>query len=184
MTQADASKWYRFDILFAEVINYSLYHLVPSSRISLIKSLMKRRKRGQSMSSICCRNFNLFHRSCITWMREIRAVDFFENLVSNSFVSFPRITEMYVRSTDEGWHWKLPILAEVLKIKPVRVVRSRELAKKRESKNDENEMNTAGISRRENYIFFLFTPLLCRALNLLARKSSKRLTPMLPLHPS
>lgn len=35
-------------------------------------------------------------------------------------------------------------------------VRSCKLAKKRESKNDENEMNDAvGISQEENYVFFL-----------------------------
>lgn len=123
MTQAGASGRYRFDV--AEAINYNFYHLVLSSRISLVRSLMKRRKRGQSMSSIRCRNFNFFHRSCVVY-REWETRGWFLREFS---VKFVRLSPSYVSANNGNirsvnrWRmtlklWKLPTLAEVPKTKP------------------------------------------------------------------
>lgn len=94
--------------------------------------------------------------------------------------TFPRVTEAYVRSADEGWHWNYEshrLLRKFSKQNQVRIVCSRESEKKRESANDENEMNDAGISREEDYVFFSFYTSLVSYTQFPSLRS-KRLTPM------
>jgi len=94
--------------------------------------------------------------------------------------TFPRVTEAYVRSADEGWHWNYEshrLLRKFPKQNQVRIVCLRKSEKKRESANDENEMNDAGISREEDYIFFSFYTSLVSYTQFPSLRS-KRLTPM------
>lgn len=189
MTQAGASARYRFDVAFAEAINYNFYHSIP--RISLVRSLMKRRKREQSTRprftivistfwserTVSCNVRNI--RSCSSRTSRIRCR-------RSSPLTFPRAAEAHVRSARWGMTlklWKSPTPAKVSEAKPS-PNRSFDASQRRnviEERWKRDERRGGHKSTRELRFSFLFTPLSCRALNLPARKSSKRLTPMPPV---
>lgn len=68
--------------------------------------------------------------------------------------------------------------AEVPETKPRRSFALADVAQASEERRKRDERRGGHKSRRELRFFFLFMPLSCRALNLMARKSNKRLTPM------